>query len=69
MLYVPVEAYLGMIDAVLDDKPQYWWSSKNLKSGKITRHAAAEKPRGEIVVQTPSPAFAAELAEYLRRRQ
>lgn len=38
-LWVPVEMYLSVIDQVLKDQPTRWYSSKDLATGKVTRHA------------------------------
>ncbi len=39
LLRIPIEQYIGVIDRILTDKPTKWSTLKDLRSGKITRHA------------------------------
>lgn len=39
LLFVPAAYYLEIIDRVLNDIPTKWYSTKDLKTGKISRHA------------------------------
>lgn len=39
LLRIPIDLYVNVIDRILSDNPTKWWTSKDLTSGKITRHA------------------------------
>ena len=58
-LYVTVEPFLTVLTSVLKDRPRHWWTTKDLKTGKLTRHAAAKKPAGKVVIVPPHPEIAA----------
>jgi len=36
---VGLDQYTGMLEAIIADQPKRWWVSKDLQTGKITRHA------------------------------
>jgi hypothetical protein len=65
LLFVPVDAYLRVLGEVLKDDPTHWWTSKDLVTGKVTKHASHKRRKGEVVQAVAANPAHAELFDKL----
>ncbi|RWO82545.1 hypothetical protein [Mesorhizobium sp.] len=65
-LYVTIDTFLKVLTSVLNDRPRHWWISKDLKTGKLTRHVAAKRPAGKVVVVPPDSEISAVFSKWIK---